>query len=193
VFLAIFDWFWWVAYEAERGPAFSAEPLPNIGCPTPTISEQVQLSEFIEITFVSKVAISEKIVKFYENGVSLQGIGREVGLSKNGVRGHLLRCGIPLRAHSNDQLKTQSHSRVKSIRTAPYGYCVVNGQLLEDPKEQNVLKLILKWWEQGLSHCAIARKLNSQKLRPRIAKTWSQPTISFIIKRHGKKIPEEEI
>jgi hypothetical protein len=49
------------------------------------------------------------------------------------------------------------------------------------------LKLIFKWAEQGQSHCAIARKLNDQKLKPRHAEKWSQPTVGFIIKRHKKE------
>lgn len=70
-----------------------------------------------------------------------------------------------------------------SIRNAPYGYCLVNGALLEDPREMAVVALMVKWWTQGMSYGAIARKLNSQKIKPRKAAAWSQPTVGFILQR----------
>lgn len=74
-----------------------------------------------------------------------------------------------------------------SDKTASYGYCLIQGKRIEDPKEQVILKLILKWATEGKSHCSIANKLNEKKLKPRKAAKWSQPTIGFIIKRHQKK------
>lgn len=91
---------------------------------------------------------------------------------------------MELRSHSNGQLNSKKKPKAKSIKTAPYGHCLVNGLLHKDPREQSVLKLILKWAKQGQSHCAIARKLNEQKVKPRHAEKWSQPTIGFIVKRH---------
>lgn len=94
---------------------------------------------------------------------------------------------MELRSHSNGQIQDKKKPRAKSIKTAPYGYCLVDGMLHKDPREQSVLKLILKWATLGQSHCAIARKLNDQKLKPRHAEKWSQPTVGFIIKRHNEQ------
>jgi hypothetical protein len=63
---------------------------------------------------------------------------------------------------------------------------LVDGQLREHPKEMAVVRQILKWSQQGLSHGAIARRLNDQKVKPRKAAQWSQPTVGFIIKRQTK-------
>jgi len=46
-----------------------------------------------------------------------------------------------------------------------------------------VVAQMLKWWKQGMSYGAIARKLNAQKIKPRKAAAWSQPTVGFIIQR----------
>jgi hypothetical protein len=70
-----------------------------------------------------------------------------------------------------------------SIRTAPYGYCLVNGKREVDPKEASVVRLMMKWREQGMGYCAIARRLNEQNIKPRKAAKWSQPTVGFIIQR----------
>lgn len=94
---------------------------------------------------------------------------------------------MELKAHSYGQFKRSAKTKVMSEKTAPYGYCLVQGKRVEDPKEQVILKLILKWATEGKSHCAIANTLNEKKLKPRKATKWSQPTIGFIIKRHQKK------
>jgi len=94
---------------------------------------------------------------------------------------------VELRSHSNNQLTSKKKPKQKSIKTAPYGWCLVDGLLHNDPREQSILNLILKWAAQGLSHCAIARRLNEQKHKPRHAEKWSQPTVGFIIKRHQEQ------
>lgn len=94
---------------------------------------------------------------------------------------------MELRSHFNGQLNLNKKPKQKSIKTAPYGWCLVDGKLHKDPREQSTLKLILKWAKQGQSHCAIARRLNEQNLKPRHATKWSQPTVGFIIKRHQEQ------
>jgi hypothetical protein len=42
---------------------------------------------------------------------------------------------------------------------------------------------MMKWREQGMGFCAIARRLNEQNIKPRKAAQWSQPTVGFIIQR----------
>ncbi len=127
------------------------------------------------------------MVDLYQSGFSLQAVSREVHRSKTYVRNTILKHGVDLRAHSLDQLASGVKSKAMAIKNAPYGFCLVNGGLLEAPKEMAVVQLIMKWWQQGFSHGAIARKLNSQKIKPRKAALWSQPTVGFIIKRQLKK------
>lgn len=119
--------------------------------------------------------------------MSLKAISIELGLAKSAVRKHLIDSGLELRAHSYAQIKRASKARKMSERTAPYGYCLIQGKRVEDPQEQHILKIIMKWADQGMSHSAIARKLDDHKLNPRKASKWSQPTVGFIIKRHQEK------
>jgi hypothetical protein len=120
----------------------------------------------------------------YEAGHSLSAIASDLGVSKDAVRRTLTKGGVALRAHSHSQIRKASGSSLMSVRTAPYGTCVVEGRLVEEPRETSVLRLILKLWEQGMSHCGIAKKLNDRKIKPRKADRWSQPTVGYIIKRH---------
>lgn len=99
------------------------------------------------------------------------------------LRQTLIDGGVALRPHSKRQVRHPSRPARMSIRTAPYGYCLVNGKREVDPKEASVVRLMMKWWEQGMSYCAIARRLNEQNIKPRKAAQWSQPTVGFIIQR----------
>ncbi len=123
----------------------------------------------------------------YEKGYSKSAIARQLGIGKTTVNSHLIASDVELRTHSNDQLYNKKRPKIRSIKTAPYGLCLVDGLLHKDPREQSILKLILKWAKQGQSHCAIARKLNEENLKPRHATKWSQPTVGYIIKRHQEK------
>lgn len=132
--------------------------------------EPPQAHDFISILIQARQSISRESAALYKNGQSLRAIAQELGVSKTCVREAIVREKVPLR-------------RKTAIRNAPYGYSLVKGRLFEDPKEMSVVQDILKWWRQGMSHCAIARRLNDQKVKPRKATNWSQPTIGFIIER----------
>lgn len=73
----------------------------------------------------------------------------------------------------------------------PYGYAYLDGQLLIDPKEQIIVRKILKFNQSGLSGNAIARKLNNQKIPSRNGKSWCPSVVREIIKRNktNKKKP----
>lgn len=159
----------------------------KIGCGRGPINHQVQPHDIIDISLLVKQVVSQKTAELYEKGYSTRAIARQLGIGKTTVNSHLAASNVELRSHSNDQLHNRNKPKTKSVKTAPYGFCLVDGLLHKDPKEQSILKLILKWAKQGQSHCAIARKLNEQKLKPRHAAKWSQPTVGYIIKRHQEQ------
>jgi len=165
------------------------KPIWKIGCGDEPIYHLRYHHDIIDISYLTKQGISKKAAELYEKGFSTKAISNELGISKTAVNSRLTESGVELRSHSNRQLKSKSNTKKKSIKTAPYGFCLVDGMLHKDPREQSTLKLILKWATQGKSHCEIARKLNEQKLKPRHALKWSQPTVGFIIKRHQEQEP----
>ena len=148
--------------------------------------EPLQPHDFIQHYSSAKPLITEKASGMYREGYSLSAISASLNVSKNRVRKALLDHGVELRLHSNDQRKSTKGAK-PAFRNAPYGYCLVRGRLHEDPREMAIVLDILKWWRQGMSHGAIARKLNGLKVPPRKAGAWSQPTIGFIIKREAQK------
>lgn len=158
--------------------------VPNFGCGHGPINHLSQPHDIIDISLLVKQVVSRKTAELYEKGYSTSAIARQLGIGKTTVNSHLTASNVELRSHSNNQLHNKKKPKTRSIKTAPYGFCLVDGLLHKDPKEQSILKLILKWAKQGQGHCAIARKLNEQKLKPRHAAKWSQPTVGYIIKRN---------
>lgn len=164
----------------------------RFGCPTPTLYHLGYPHDKIRFYTLTKEAIFDNASRLYASGRSLSSIASELGITKSAVRHALVSGGVVLRPHSKRQAKGKYGPKKCSLRTAPYGHCLVNGKLEIDPKEMSVVRLIMKWWHQGFSHCAIARKLNEQKVRPRKASKWSQPTVGFIIKRQLELETKEE-
>lgn len=155
----------------------------KVGCGLPTTHHHSQVIDKISISNFTKQAITERSVTLYSSGASLSAIAKEIGCCKTTIREALSKENVVLRAHSHKQVSSHKQSKTMSVRSAPYGYCLVNGILVEDPREMAVVKLMVKWWTQGMSIGAIARKLNAQKVKPRKAATWSQPTVGFILQR----------
>lgn len=120
----------------------------------------------------------------YESGQSLKAISRQIDVPKSSLRGILLQGGMVLRAHSTIQTEISKKPRKMSAKTALYGFCLINGQLKEDPREIVIVQMILEWWNLGMNQMAISRSLNDQKIKPRSAKLWSQPSVRKIIQRN---------
>ncbi|MCE3009193.1 MAG: recombinase family protein [Proteobacteria bacterium] len=66
----------------------------------------------------------------------------------------------------------------------PYGYAYLDGQLLLDPKEQIIVRKILKLHHSGLSGNAITKQLNSQNIPSRNGKSWSPSVVREITKKN---------
>ena len=155
----------------------------EIGCGERTTYHPAQAHDKIRVSNFTKQCIIQKATEMYGSGASLAAIASELDVAKTAVRKTLIDNGVPLRSHSNSQLATYKSAKSRSIKTAPYGYCLVGGRLVEDPREIAVVHMMLAWWRSGQSLGAIARRLNIQKIKPRKAANWSQPTIGFIVQR----------
>jgi len=64
-----------------------------------------------------------------------------------------------------------------------FGHVRIDGKVVKDPKEQKLIRLMVSYWQSGMSFNAIAKKFNGQKIKPRTAKEWNNGTIRKIILR----------
>lgn len=64
----------------------------------------------------------------------------------------------------------------------PFGYKVVDGELVIDTYEAEVVKLIFDLRNKGISYNHIAQELNKRELFARKGGTWERPQVFYIVK-----------
>ena len=152
---------------------------------------QLQPHDRINFFSMTAEALLEKSAELYFKGYSLNAISGELSVPKSTIRLILIQNGIELRSHSRKHyIPTHENNfhRQPAKRNAPYGYFLLQGKVQVDTREQAIIGIILKFWNDGKSQCAIARLLNQQKIKPRKADKWSPVVIWTIIKRKLKPI-----
>lgn len=167
----------------------------GFGCGTPTLYHLAYPHDKISFYRLTKEAIFKRSSELYEKGYSLNAISKELEVSKSHIRKVLIEGGIVLRSHSKKPKKKFNWpytAQIVAVRNAPYGFYLSQGKLKPDTREQEIIQKILEMNSKNMSHGAIARSLNDQKIRPRLAKKWSQVVVGFIIKRHSKQNQEEK-
>jgi DNA invertase Pin-like site-specific DNA recombinase len=63
----------------------------------------------------------------------------------------------------------------------PYGFTVVNGEVVPDPAEQEVVQLVRQLASSGLSLRDIGAELDEKDYRPRTGKAWHPNTVRRIL------------
>ena len=92
---------------------------------------------------------------------------------------------MALRNPTNGNYSKIDRTKNKRGGHTPYGYAYLDGQLLLDPKEQIIVRKILKLHHSGLSGNAITKQLNSQNIPSRNGKSWwCSSVVREIIKRN---------
>lgn len=117
-----------------------------------------------------------------EKGLSIRDIEERTGIPKSTVREALTKSGMSLRNPLNGSARQIDRLHTKRGGHTPYGYAYLDGQLLFDPKEQSIVRKILKLHQSGMSGNAIATELNHQKIPSRTGKTWRPCVVRRIIK-----------
>ena len=64
-----------------------------------------------------------------------------------------------------------------------YGFCYSEGQIVRDPKEFPVLKLIHRLWQEEKAIHQITQELNRQKIPSRKGRRWSWAAVRNIVRR----------
>ncbi len=140
--------------------------------------------DFIELSPRTPSRIYEKCAPLYENGLSIRDIEERTGIPKTTVRETLKKNGMALRNPQGGNASKIDGTKKKRGGHTQYGYSYLDGQLLIDPKEQIIVRKILKLHQSGLSGNAIARELDNQKIPSRNGKSWCPSVVRGIIKNH---------
>ena len=154
-----------------------------------TINEPLYAHDFIEISARTPSRIYEECAPLYESGLSIRDIEERTGIPKSTVRETLKKNGMALRNPLNGNAIHIDRLHTKRGGHTPYGYAYLDGKLLLDPKEQIIVRKILKLHQSGLSGNAIAKELNRQKIPSRTGKSWSPCVVRRIIKLNQSNQP----
>ncbi len=120
----------------------------------------------------------------YESGLSIRDIEEQTGIPKTTIRETLKKRGMALCNPQGANASKIDRTKNKRGGNTPYGYAYLDGQLLVDPKEQIIVRKIVKLHQSGLSGNVIARELNTQKIPGRNGKSWCPSVVRGIIKNH---------
>jgi hypothetical protein len=76
--------------------------------------------------------------------------------------------------------------KAKTVRigVSPYGFAWLRGRLVMDPKEIEIVQLIIKLWQSGQKFSAIARHLNGLRKRTRSGSQWEHSLVRKIVLRY---------
>lgn len=121
--------------------------------------------------------------RLYEKGLSLSEISRDTGFPKSSIRTLLIQRGVELRANSKEQKADPKKPQRAFWGSIPYGFNVLDGQLVVDPKETKVIRKIMAMHSKGVSFNAIAKSLTQDKIPSKTGRKWSDKTIAAIIRR----------
>lgn len=152
------------------------------GGPSQWTNEPNHHHDFIELSPRTQSRIYEKCAPLYEKGLSIRDIEERTGIPKSTVREALTKSGMSLRNPLNGNARQIDRLHTKRGGHTPYGYAYLDGQIIIDPKEQIIVRKILKLHQSGMSGNAIATELNHQKIPSRTGKTWRPCVVRRIIK-----------
>ncbi len=154
------------------------------GLPT---DEQGQAHVIISFPSRKSPRILKEFIQMWQSGLSLSEISRQTGRSRDMVRRALKRHEFETNPKSDEFDPTVWRKRRRSSSHPPYGFCYFQGNLVENPKEQEVLLLIIKLSKEGMNPNMIASHLKAKRLRPRRADSWNRNSIILILNRTLKQ------
>jgi DNA invertase Pin-like site-specific DNA recombinase len=120
-----------------------------------------------------------KLVALAENFDMTSSFGRAMAQVAS-VFAELERAMIRERTRAALQAKKRRHERVGSV---PYGWNDMNGQLVEDQREQEALTEMRAWRALGLTTRKIAEKLNQLGVTAKRGGKWGASSVASVLGR----------
>lgn len=142
--------------------------------------------DFIEFSVKTPERISEDYAELYRSGLSLNDISELTGTARSTIRDAFKKHKIPIRTKRQTIKGEKLGKDFKCAGYPPFGHAYLDGKLIVDPKEQLIIRKILKLRQSGMSLRAIADELNHQKVPTRTGKAWYLSFVKTIIDRNQK-------
>lgn len=105
------------------------------------------------------------------------------GIPKSTIHKTFTDTGMEIRNRALTNIKSPNHKTFMKAGPVPFGFVYLEGKLVIDPKEKQIVLNIIRLWNKGQSFREIARHLNGNKLTTRTGKNWTHEIIKRIIDR----------
>ena len=128
--------------------------------------------DFIDISNFFDAAIIKKTAALRRKGLTFSEISGLTGIPKTNIY-RLLK----------GQSDAQDVPKKSLNGSTPYGFTWFHGSLVEVPKEQKVIQIILNHWKSGMGFADIAHLLNRQKHVTKMNKPWTYFAVRSVIRR----------
>jgi hypothetical protein len=138
-------------YEFEVSSGLFFDGIFLNGAGDLRMSPRLYPIDYIDISSFFKETLFEKAAEFYQSGLSLSQVAQTLLVPKTTIRSTLINGGVALRPSTSGMDKSE-------IGAPNFGYVRVDGKILEDPKEQKLIRLMISYWQSGMSFNAIAKK-----------------------------------
>ena len=104
-----------------------------------------------------------------------------MGFPLNTIRDILVLNNVPLRANKMATAVDPKKPQRAFWEAIPYGYTVLDGKILVDPKEIKIVRKIIALHQKSVSFNATAIWLNNQKITSKLNRRWSNKTVASVI------------
>lgn len=121
--------------------------------------------------------------RLYLKGLSLNEISEYTEFPVSTIRDGLIANGVPLRANNKASVNDPKKPARAFWGSIPYGYTILDGKLVIDPKEIKVVRKIMALHQKGVSFNTIAKTLTTQKVPSKTGRRWNDKTVARIIRR----------
>jgi len=125
----------------------------------------------------------DEFLRLYQKGLSLKEVSQETDFPLSTVRDVLVSNKVPLRANKKAIPDDPEKPQRAFWGAIPYGYNVLDGKLVLDPRETKIVRKILALHQKGMSFNAIAKKLTQEKIISKTGRRWNDKTVAAIIRR----------
>ena len=153
------------------------------GAANQTITKPQHHHDFIQLLKITQVGISAEAAKLYAQKLTTRQIAARLGCSKSFVTKSLRLAGVSLRPSNGSPEYNKLKTKPSPSANPPYGFAVLYGELVKEPKEYLILIEIEAQWKRGQSPTSIADHLNKKQIKTRMGKKWRSQSIEFLIKR----------
>lgn len=131
------------------------------------------------LEYTKKLKLLGVAVIFEKEGINTLSVGDEMLINTFAAIAEEESMSISQNLRLANKKRMESGEYVCS--NAPYGYRLINKQLVIEPTEAGVVREIYELYLSGLSADDIADKLTGDNIKPAIGKRWSRTSVAYIL------------